>query len=160
MVSQYIQIYGLVSSFDAVAVPFQSQQYGHRVFMPPLVQTGRRHNVVDLSARSFTLCQTCERDILKTNEPNLLRNGTRGSRRKWKINFWDQEVKAQGHMMLKLDLTTWRKHLFDPFRQVDFLVTCMERSVNWISLSRRTKKYVFLCFTHSRFTKYKTLSYR
>jgi len=51
------------------------------IFMPPPVQTGRRHNVLDLFVRSFvrpSVHYQNEHDILKRHEPNLLQIGTSG----------------------------------------------------------------------------------
>jgi len=54
----------------------------------------RRHNVLDLSVRPFVCYQTCEHDMLKTNEPNLLQIGTSGP--------W-------GRGMIR-DTRLWKKH--------------------------------------------------
>ena len=44
------------------------------------IRTGGRHNVLGLFVRPFvlSLVQSCERVILKTNEPNLLQIGRSG----------------------------------------------------------------------------------
>jgi len=56
-------------------------------------------NVLDLSVRPLP---TCERYLLKTNEPISMQNGTSGPAA-IAVDLWGQEVKGQGHTRPKLD---------------------------------------------------------
>jgi len=60
------------------------------------------------SVRSSIRYQTCDHDILKTNEWNLLHIGIIGSRGNGQL--WYNEVEGQGHTMPKLHLEAWRRH--------------------------------------------------
>ena len=62
------------------------------------------------SVRSSVLCHSCERVILKTNEPILLQIGTCTGKGDETVNFLGQKVKGQSYRTPKLDLETWRRH--------------------------------------------------
>jgi len=77
-----------------------------------------------LSVRSFVCHQTCERDILKTNEPILMPVGTSGP---WGISmkcsfFRVRKSKVKCHTRPKIDLDAWQRHRSQPLGSSRFSI--------------------------------------
>jgi len=80
--------------------------------LPPEALSARavRSSVRPFVRSSVRCYQTCERDILKRNEPILMRIGTSGPY----DQLWGQEVRGQGYMRPNIDLKAWRRHYSRP----------------------------------------------